>query len=322
MVKTTTSALDGFAAEFIRDIGHYKDVRSEDLAEAFREYFELPPFPTIDDLRGVCGDLGIPLWRLPKGQADMEGMNFSTAEETAILVRRGMVPGRMETTIAHEIREVLENAFRRVKPSYEGRRTHDNGKMNPASDRFGGYLLMQTTASDELMAELGYDLSSFAFRTGRSLPSVIRRAQHLYSAKSKLPAPVTGVWLFEADWDAVTSREVKADDLVLTTTAKLSGFSMSKGTSAREVFPLGDTDASAFMLTSQAVEGRTSLAANICEVAATPNRDFRAIAEPILARGNVWKVLLSAVRRDGMGEIGPWLERVEARLLPDQIRSV
>src|SRR4051794_28010365 len=117
---TRRSALDEFAAEFIRDIADHSRVRSEALAEALRTRFALPSFPTIDDLRRLCLELGIPLWHLPEGITDTEAANFSVGSDVAILVSKDLRGPRLESTLAHEIREAIENAFQRVEPGYDG----------------------------------------------------------------------------------------------------------------------------------------------------------------------------------------------------------
>jgi hypothetical protein len=323
VTATTRSALDQFAAEFIRDIEHFDDVRSEDLAEAFRGFLELPPFPKLDHLRVGCRQLGIPIWSLSDGPPEVDGANFSTPVQTAILIRSDLELSRAETTLTHEVREVLENAFIRVKPGYVGRTTSDNRAMNGASDRFGGFLLMETKASHRKMVENGYDPLTFAAQTGRSLPSVMKRTQTLYSARSSLPAPVMGVWLFEAPWKLVRDGQVELNDLKLVSSSKLAGFSQRKGTAARDVFPRKPASAADFRLTTAAAADQRATAAMIREMGITRAGDFLALAEPVVRFGNTWRVLLSAVRQDGIEEMRPRLERLEApRWLPEQRMAV
>ena len=64
---------------------------------------------------------------------------------------------RAETTLCHEIREVVENVFRRENPAYVGLDTRDNKTMNPESDHFASCLLMQAEASRDAPQANGFD---------------------------------------------------------------------------------------------------------------------------------------------------------------------
>jgi hypothetical protein len=77
------------------------------------------------------------------------------------MLRETLPQARAETTFCHELREVLENAFKRVKPSYRGLDTHNNAVMNPKSDHFAAHLLMGSEASRDCRSA-GYDFIRFA----------------------------------------------------------------------------------------------------------------------------------------------------------------
>jgi len=319
---TKTNRLHDFAQEFIRDISHHREVRSEVLAEALRLRFGLPPFPTIFDLRDLCLALDVPLWRLPKGIVGVEASNISFDGDTAIMLGGSLRGPRLESSLAHEIRETIENAFQRVKPAYEGLPTHDNALMNPASDRFAGYLLMQTAASRELMAELGFDLVEFARKTGRSLPSVVKRATQLFSSKSGAGAPVMGVWLFESPWERVQSGLARVEDLRVRDVAKLSGFTQRRGTVASQVFPSAGALGSEFSLVAAAVAAGRPHSVIVGAMALIESHDFVAVAEPISPWGSPWRAVMTAVRADDAHRVGGLLARLAPAHVGEQLQAL
>jgi len=67
--------LEDFARDYLHDKTHHGDVKTEDLAEAFRAVSGLPAFPTLDDLRGVCGRLRIELGELRAAARRLGGVN-------------------------------------------------------------------------------------------------------------------------------------------------------------------------------------------------------------------------------------------------------
>lgn len=319
---TKTNRLHDFAQEFISDISHQREVRSEALAEALRLRFGLPPFPTIFDLRDLCLALDVPLWRLPKGIVGVEASNFSFDGDAAIMLDGSLRGPRLESSLAHEIRETIENAFQRVKPAYEGLPTHDNALMNPASDRFAGYLLMQTAASRDLMAELGFDLVEFARRTGRSLPSVVKRTTQLFSSKSGAGAPAMGVWLFESPWERVQAGLARVDDLRVRDVAKLSGFSQRRGSIASQVFPAPGDVGSGFSLVIKAVAAGRPHSVVVGAMALVESRDFLAIAEPISRGGTPWRAVVTAVRADEAQRVRGLLKRLNPIHLGNQLQGL
>src|SRR5688572_7003175 len=115
----TLFGLEDFVGAYIRGIGHHRDVHTEHLAEALRTYFSLPTFPTLADLNNLCKRLGVPVKRLPAG-VPMEGVNiWAGAAGPEIYVRDDLKIMRLETTLCHEIREVIEQAFKKANPAYE-----------------------------------------------------------------------------------------------------------------------------------------------------------------------------------------------------------
>ncbi|MBM4362598.1 MAG: hypothetical protein FJ104_07945 [Deltaproteobacteria bacterium] len=311
---TRLSPLDEFASAFIADIDDHTQVRSEALASAVRSRYDLPPFPGIDDLRVLCGALGIPLWNLPAAVPETWGTNFAYGDEVHIGVQSGLRLQAQESTIVHEIREALENAFHRVKPAYVPLSTHDNRQMNGVSDRFAGYMLMETDASRALLRELGFDFAEFARRTGRSLPAVLLRLQQLFPASAG-STPVIGTWLFDADWPRVESRQAQLTDLEARYAAKLHGFTQRKGKMTGQVFPRIGSRLADFSVLREAVRRERPCSATITGMGLLPDTDYLVLAEPILPRGVPWRMLVTAVRLDGVPDIAPLL----ARLRPDDL---
>ncbi len=308
--STKTNRLHDFAEEFVRDISHHGEVRSEALAEALRVRFGVPPFPTIFDLRDLCLALDVPLWRLPEGIVGVEATNVSFDGDASIMLDGNLRGPRLESSLAHEIRETIENAFQRVKPAYEGLPTHDNALMNPVSDRFAGYLLMQTAASRALMAELGFDVVEFARQTGRSLPSVVKRASQLFSSKSGVDAPVMGVWLFESPWELVQQGVAQIEDLRVRDVAKLGGFSQRRGMMTSEVFPtVGNRGSESPLVTAAVAVGRPH-SVFVGRMALFELRDFLVTVEPISRWGSPWRAVMTAVRANDAHEVSRLLARL------------
>ena len=108
--------------------------------------------------------------------------------ETAILLKPDLSTRRAETTLGHEIRELIENAFKRVSPRYVGLDTSDNPAMNLESEQFAALLLMQGQAMHQRLDQIGFDLVRFAGERRRSLSSVIR------AASSRTRAGTIGGW--------------------------------------------------------------------------------------------------------------------------------
>jgi len=225
--QTESSArLLDWSRTFLRDRGirHHSQVDNEDLAESLRKFLDIPAFVRLPDLLSKCRSLGIVLEDLPPLSDDLFALNGWYDEGApVILLRPDQAITRYQHSLGHELREVIENAFKRTGLNYRGLDTHDNQRMNPHSDRFASRLLMPTSESIALLAQLGYDLLGFSQETSRSLPSVVVRAESLFSATS--PAgPLAGAWLYEAPWPKVKNRKSQLRDLVITQHAFMNGF--------------------------------------------------------------------------------------------------
>jgi hypothetical protein len=316
MVESPTRRLHDFAASFIADIDNASGVRSEALAEALRSEFGLSNFPSIAELRHLCLKLGVPLHRLPDVGPEVLGGNVAYGENVAVFLRPDLSPARAETTLCHELREVLENAFSEVKDNYHGRRTSDNTSMNPVSDRFAAFLLMRSDASSARLRELGFDFGQFARETGRSLPSVVRRSQQLFNRD--VAGPVLGTWLFDAPWESARSGNVSAGDFTVRHRAKLCGFTQSRGTLSKQILPSSGSSAAEFELTRKALAQCRPLEAHVDGMALAPMLDYVVVAEPFLVSGRPWRLHVTAVRRDCLPLVGGWLARLGS--LPSERR--
>jgi len=320
--------LEDFARNFVRDINHHQDVRTEHLAEAFRECFGLPAFPSLADLWGLCRRLGVEVGALPAGAGGLLAVNvWHDSQGPSILMEQELSTKRAETTLGHELREVLENTFRRVKPSYIGLDTRDSKEMDPESDCFAGCLLMQGQASRDRLHELGYDVASFAGETGRSLPSVILRAQQLHPAGGSESSLVAGMWLFEAPWGRVRDGSSTAGDLKLRYRAHLSGFSMDKSGSAssklaHSVFPGRSAAAGDSRFALQCLVERRPVVASVGGFDLFGQHDYLVAAEPFFAVGVPWRVLMTAVRRDCEHLVAPYIRRLGVRMEARTYQSV
>ena len=307
--------------DFLRDyldannITHHGQVRTDDLAGWFRAWFQVPAFARLTELEDLCARLGVPVHHRAVGSDELLAVNmwYDGAEPTIVLRPDG-VTVRLEHSLCHELREVIENGFKRVKPEYVGIDTNDNKAMNPESDQFASCLLMPPAESKQLLRSLGYDLLAFAHETSRALPSIILRTQHLLSSKSE-EGPAAGIWLYETPWELVRQGRARPSDLVVRYDARLRGFSLDKNATAetklaRLVFPGKQARAMDAPIVLRAVaEGRTVLE-SIRGFDLWGERDFEIICEPLFVKGAIWRVLLAAVRRDCLDMIQPWMDRI------------
>src|SRR5690349_14608353 len=116
-----------FAAGFIHGIDHYSEVRTEQLAEAFRQCFGLPPFPSLEDLEGLCQSIGLAIDRPVSMPETLPGANVWHGSTSPVILLHPDLSRRFaETTLGHELRELIESAFKQAKPTYQGLDTSDN----------------------------------------------------------------------------------------------------------------------------------------------------------------------------------------------------
>ena len=313
-----TSGLLDFATGFLksRGITNHEQVHTEELVEDLRASFGVPPFPRLTDLRELYRQLGISLGRLPAVSEELLALHGWHEEgEPIVKVRGDLLSKREEHSLGHEVREVLENAFKRVDADYLGLETNDNDVMNPRSDHFASCLLMPAFESRELLAHLGYDFVTFARETNRSVSSVVIRAQSLFSAKAGV-GPVAGLWLFEAPWELVATHGATPEDMRMTLSAQLNGFSQAKGRGqaaqvARDVFPAKKSSAASQALVREAIDEKGTSGCLLAGFDLFAERDFVVAVEPIFARGTPWLALMTAVRLDCRQMVRPWAERVD-----------
>jgi len=304
--------LVAFARLFMRthSIRHHRDVHTEDLAEDFRRHMGLPPFPTLEQLLQLCRDIEIECAELPKGSA-FPGANTSYGSANTMFLLRGLPTQFTESTVGHEMREIIERALQYADPSYVGLDTSNNKEMHAESEYFGLCLLMQAEATDQRLTEIGFDVARFAEERVRSLPSVIMRVQTLYGASGTWPGPVAGLWLFVAP----TTGNVKASTLKAKYSASLRGFSTDKGGSATArranlAFPRKGATAETFEPAREAVELRKPVARDISLQDLFGDEVYMVVAEPLVIGDKLWRVMVTAIRKDCLVSIRPWLQRL------------
>lgn len=307
--------LEGFSRAFLQNIGHYGDIRTEFLAQQFREWFCLPKFPGLGDLLEVCERLGINIERMYLPPS-LPGANYWHATGSpSIVLSDDISIAYTETTLGHELREILENAFKRFFPTYVGLNTSDNHSMNRESDQFSGCLLMPADESREMLRNIGYDFMLFSSSMGRSLPSVIVRSRELFSSVAAVDGPVGGLWLFEAPWEAVTTWSVRFEELRVTHQAVLGGFSLRKNGPmdaklARIALPSKGDVASDYSVIHEALDTRHAVRFKVGGFDLFGDCDLVGVVEPLVAHDNPWRALLTVIRQDSVKKVGPWLDRV------------
>jgi hypothetical protein len=248
----------------------------------------------------------------------MEGLNIWPAgKNPEVHVRENLIRKRTETTVGHEIRELIEIAFGRVDPDYIGLDTADNDKMNGESDQFASCLLMESEATKSLLHRLGFDLPRFGRETGRSLSSVVLRLQWLFSAASGETQPYCGIWLFEAPWEEDRGMTIDLSLVAAKYDAKLCGFSQSRSKGlrsqiARDRLPSKGMALSDFELGMDAVRDREPKVAYMDGFDLFGEQNFTLIAEPLFDRRGGARLLLVAVRNESACFKG-WASRLPIR---------
>jgi hypothetical protein len=310
----TADRLLQFAAREIAGIQHHAEVRTAQLAEAFRTEFALGAFPRLPDLLRAAREAGVLVERIP---LPFDGVNTWAGDQPLIQVDSSLAVVRAETTLAHELREVIEHAFKRVEPAYDGLATNDNKTMNPESDQFGGHLLMQPEASRRILTRNGFDFARFASEHERSIASVVAHAQTLFPKSYAEDAPTAGVWLYERPWGVVESGPQRPSSFRVTQVAHLMGFSMATRrkppTVNALVFPRRGTTAEGVEIVCEALATRGNAFRRIGGYDLFGLNDFAAVAEPLYTQGAVRQVLLTAVRIDCLDLVEPWLQRIRSR---------
>jgi len=309
-----------FAADYLRSRGikSHKDVRSDDLADAVRAVIGSPKFPTKADLLRLYEAFDISLQRLPP-VGRLDGLNGWYGDGRPIVsFREDVLIRRQEQTLGHEVREVIENAFKRVDPDYEGLPTDDNPVMNKESDYFASCLLMPREESRSRLLELDYDYVRFGRELRRPLSSVVARSQSLFPQNSGL-GPVAALWLFEISWEQLTKGTARVEDMKVQAESKLNGFSTAKDAGpvaevARLLFPHRQSRVGEFQFVKRAVETRRPQG-QILKVDLFGDRDFLVVVEPISSSGQPWQALMTAVRLDCARMIEGWLQRLGMRSL-------
>jgi len=309
-LRSEAPLIERFAAEFLETLNVGESAGEEALAEFTRARFELGPFPRDADLHRVLRELGVRTAALPD-RAPMDGANYSHPDAgTAIHLRDDLPRARFETTLAHELREVIENAFRQVDRDYPAIPTNDNKRMNPHSDRFASVLLMQKEASQRLFETLGYDPITFASQTGRSLSSVIVRMQTLFPKGCGLAAPIAGYWLYEPPLR--TTRRASVSELVVRQIALLNGFSLARARpesrALAELLPM--RHASVF----RSPDACEAIRSGHAQMRTLPVLDrfgesHVVFAEPVTHGSVATKVLLAAIHFDCLPLVTRWFER-------------
>lgn len=163
---------------------------------------------------------------------------------------------------------------------------------------------------------LGYDFVTFGYEVGRSLSSVVLRAQEIYAA-SQPTGIVGGLWLFQMPWTDAMPDVVPADRMAVAYKAHLSGFSIqstkNKGLSAllRATFPKKGSTVADFDVTMRVFRTRRAVIKLVEGFDLLRERDYLVAAEAILTGGVLWRILMTAVRSDFVGRVEPWTTRLD-----------
>jgi hypothetical protein len=103
----------------------------EVLAREFVSRFSLHRYPRLEDLMSFCSNLGIEasISTLPQ---ELRGLNGCYGDrKTIVICEEERFPGTKEHTLFHELREILEYAFRDL-----GFPTETDGQMEVRAERF------------------------------------------------------------------------------------------------------------------------------------------------------------------------------------------
>jgi hypothetical protein len=301
--------VERFAAKLLTSLTAGEQLRSEMLAEAVRSEYQLGAFPKLPELEELLRRLGIVRHRLVPGSG-FPGLNvWAGSAAPEVHIDESARVAFQETTIAHELREVIENACRRASPEYPAVPTHDNRRMNPKSDRFGSYLLMETQASARIFAKVGFDPLTFARQVGRSLPSVVVRMQTLFPGGTEFAAPMAGIWLFDSK-----DGRAAGEDLVARISVSLNGFSAAKsdriGVAARVLAPEPRARAGSHPDVRDVVLSRQPSVLRTQAVDLFGDLSYAKIIEPVVRNGDVKAVVFALVHAESLPLMQPWVRRL------------
>ncbi len=314
----------------LRDIAHFDQVDEEDLAESVREWFILPEFPRLYQLQKLCRSLGIRLSEMPLREDGAAATNGWYEDSTPVI--KYQPDDRAEHSVGHELREIIEIAFKRAAPDYVGIDTSENDLMNPRSDRFAACLLMSKEPTRQLLKQLGFDLVQFSAETDRPLSAAVTRCQTVFADAGD--SPVAAFWLFESPWSHKPAYRATPHDFRVVSSARINGFtpSVRLGRALSGVWataPRWTDFGSQHRLVAEAVEGG-QVRADFYE-GANPLGDqgYVFAVEPILLKYRLLKTaagkrgridvtrrvprqaVMTAVRLDGKDCVRPWLERLD-----------
>ncbi len=310
--------LYAFAERYIGPFDHFSQIDAEHLAKAVRRAFNLPLLPSPPDLECLIAHLGIGIARERfRATVSFPGANDWPSDGRPMIHLRDGVEGPFASmTFGHELREILENAFRRVKPTYVGLDTWDNAAMHRESERFAAALLMPASTMRSLLLRTGFDAARIAHDTGRSLSSVILRIEEVAARSANADAVNIGFWLYEAPWVEAGDRAIVATDVAMKVCAGIGECTrwFRRSGLAPAFVPTRGSRAIDHWLVAEAVQHGAVAVAEPDAWIGHP-RDFILIAEPLSMAMPSRKVLLTAIDREAVDYAGPWLLRFEDELL-------
>src|SRR5688572_27860573 len=94
-----------FARNYLDSNGitHHSEIRTENLADHFRQWFGLRESAHLDDLEELCGRLGVVRRSLLSGSGDMLGVNAWYGDSSPYLfMKDDLKVSRAEHTLGHE----------------------------------------------------------------------------------------------------------------------------------------------------------------------------------------------------------------------------
>jgi hypothetical protein len=311
--------LETFAGEFGRDLRHHLEVNEEEVAGAFRQFVKLAPFPNEAALRSACRTMGIQVGFFPDSNTTLRAANvWHRGDAPRIYLNRNLRGGAIDRLLGHELRELIEDAFKRTNSRYEGLDTRDNFLMNPVSERFVDSLLLPARSSVLLLRELDFDPIVFSRVTSRPLPSVLVRMEQLLCRRRADGCPRAGFWLFEAPWPLVCSGKSRVLDLSAKYWAILNGFPQRQGGPLDKYLqyallpfqgrPIGDLE-----FLSRSLQAARPLCEDFHGFAAA-GYDCTFIGEPCYFNGRPWRMLVCVVLQPDTYMLNGWLDRLGMRL--------
>ena len=168
------TSLQEFCNYMMEKYIHPNKMHSEIIAGEFRKYFNLPKFIILEDLLKLSIVLGIKdVFEITFPNRKLRGFHHKyDCKEYELYYRKGDWEGSKEHTFLHEVREMIDELFAHICPTYE---KLEHNQLESLSNEFAASVLMPSKEFINDMYETGFDLMELRKKYLRSYSSTLIR---------------------------------------------------------------------------------------------------------------------------------------------------